>query len=208
MIVPSTMPKSEYTLFSGGAVGAESEFGHCAEQHAIAEVNFTFSGHEAVRQRGLHPLTADELNQGNATLLAIARHIHRHLPENEPSRSLLLSIWHQVHHGEAVFVIGRIQGDGTVTGGTGWGAEYAKQCNKPLYVFDQGRDAWYRWGNGDWEPEGAPVVGAANFTGTGTRYLEANGKAAISALFARSFGAPKLPLTPRLPTRPPPNLEA
>ena len=196
------MSQSEYTLYSGGAAGAESEFGHWAERYAITEVNFTFEGHPVTRQRGLHALTAAELAEGDATLMAIARHIHRQLPDSEASRHLLLSIWHQVHHGEAVFVVGRIQGDGTVTGGTGWGAEYAKQCNKPLHVFDQTRDAWYRWRGSDWEPDGAPVVAATRFTGTGTRYLEPNGKAAIEALFRRSFGSP------RPATRPPPALEA
>lgn len=196
------MLQTEHTLYSGGAPGAESEFGQWAEHHAITEVNFTFAGHAVARQRGLHALTADELAQGDATLVAIARHIHRQLPDEAHSRHLLLSLWHQVHHGDAVFVVGRIQGDGTVTGGTGWGAEYAKQCNKPLFVFDQTRDAWYRWRSGDWEPDGGPVVGVANFTGTGTRYLEANGKAAIAGLFARSFALP------RTPTRPPPSPEA
>ena len=36
-------------------------------------------------------------------------------------------------------------------GGTGWGAEFAKLCNKPLYVFDQDRDGWSRWTGDDWE---------------------------------------------------------
>ena len=31
--------------------------------------------------------------------------------------------------------------DDTVKGGTGWGAEFAKLCNKPLFVFDQDKDA-------------------------------------------------------------------
>jgi hypothetical protein len=176
-----------FTLYSGGAAGAESAFGQYAEQHGLAEVNFTFDGHAVVRNRGLYALSPEELAQGDAALVAIARHIHRQLPGDEGSRRLLLSIWHQVHHGEAVFVVGRIQGDGTVTGGTGWGAEYAKQCNKPLYVFDQARDAWYRWRNRDWEPEAAPSVVSNRFTGTGTRFLEPNGHAAIAGLFARSF---------------------
>ena len=30
-------------------------------------------------------------------------------------------------------------------GGTGWGAEFAKLCNKPLYVFDQEKDGWFEW---------------------------------------------------------------
>jgi len=176
-----------FTLYSGGAAGAESEFGLHAELHGLAEVNFTFEGHALVRNRGLYALSPEELAQGDAALVAIARHIHRQLPGDEGSRHLLLSIWHQVHHGETVFVVGRIQGDGTVTGGTGWGAEYAKQCNKPLYVFDQARDAWYRWRNRDWEPEAAPSIVSSRFTGTGTRFLEPNGRAAIAGLFARSF---------------------
>jgi len=31
-----------------------------------------------------------------------------------------------------------------------WGAEFAKLCNKPLYVFDQARDAWFRWNEKGW----------------------------------------------------------
>ena len=34
-------------------------------------------------------------------------------------------------------MIGEILDDRTVKGGTGWGAEFAKLCNKPLYLFDQ-----------------------------------------------------------------------
>ena len=33
----------------------------------------------------------------------------------------------------------------TVKGGTGWGAEFAKLCNKPLFVFDQVDDGWRCW---------------------------------------------------------------
>jgi hypothetical protein len=40
-------------LFSGGAPGAEAEFGACAERHGVEEVNFTFDGHKIVRHRGV-----------------------------------------------------------------------------------------------------------------------------------------------------------
>lgn len=199
------MVPTEYTLFSGGAPGAESEFGRWADHYGLPQVNFTFDGHEVANGHGLVHLPAEELAKGDQALSAIARLIHRQYPEGEGFRHLLLSIWHQVHHGEAVYVVGRIQGDGTVTGGTGWGAEYAKQCNKPLFVFDQERDGWYRWQGGDWEPDPAPVISQARFTGTGTRFLESNGRDAIATLFERSFGRPTQPL--RQATRPPPSLE-
>lgn len=50
------MTPSECILFSGGASGAEAEFGACAERHGIEEVNFTFEGHPIVRRRGVRVL--------------------------------------------------------------------------------------------------------------------------------------------------------
>jgi hypothetical protein len=39
------MTASDSILFSGGAPGAEAEFGACAERHGVEEVNFTIEGH-------------------------------------------------------------------------------------------------------------------------------------------------------------------
>jgi hypothetical protein len=43
---------SDCILFSGGAAGAEAEFGAAAERYGVEEVNFTFDGHHIARQRG------------------------------------------------------------------------------------------------------------------------------------------------------------
>jgi hypothetical protein len=58
--------------------------------------------------------------------------------------------------------------------------------NKRLWVFDQEKDGWFRWNGEDWVA-GEPVIDAATFCGTGTRYLSDNGRVAIEALMARSF---------------------
>ncbi len=84
-------------------------------------------------------------------------------------------------------VVGEIQEDKTVKGGTGWGAEFAKLCNKPLLVFDQKKDAWFRWINDEWVKKDDPIIKHSRFTATGTRFLEANGRRAIVELYARSF---------------------
>ena len=85
--------------------------------------------------------------------------------------------------------MGAILDDKTVRGGTGWGAEFAKLCNKPLHVFDQDKDSWFRWSGDDWDSSKAasPVITHAHFTGTGTRSIRENGKQAIEELFRRSF---------------------
>ena len=104
---------------------------------------------------------------------------------------MLQTLWYQVNSGQEIYVIGTILEDGTVRGGTGWGAEFAKLCNKPLFVFDQAKAGWFTWTGDAWAPCEPPVVTHAHVTGTGTRFLEESGKRAIEELFDRSFGPAK-----------------
>ena len=83
-------------------------------------------------------------------------------------------------------MVGAIQEDGTVTGGTGWSVELARMWSKRLWVFDQDKGIWFRWNGEDWV-EGTPKLDATTICGTGTRYLSDSGRQAIEDLFARSF---------------------
>ena len=174
-------------LFSGAASGAEAEFGGAAERRGIDEVNFTFEGHNDTRTRGIRVLTHEELQHGDVSLSYVSNLMHRRYPDTPLFKNVLQTIWHQVNNGQEVYVVGQILDDGTVKGGTGWGAEFAKLCNKPLHVFDQSSDTWSRWTGDAWETEPGPVITHPHFTGTGTRFLEDNGRQAIGELFARSF---------------------
>ena len=153
-------------------------------------MHFTFDGHKIERSRGVRVLNHEELLAGDVSLQYISRLMHRRYTESPMLRKVLQTLWYQVNNGQEIYVIGSIQDDGTVRGGTGWGAEFAKLCNKPLFVFDQDRDAWSRWTGDDWQNLGAsavPVITHMHFTGTGTRTLHENGKKAITDLFRRSF---------------------
>jgi len=174
-------------LFSGAASGAESEFGMAAERRGIDEVNFTFAGHNDARQRGIRVLTSEELKQGDVSLAYVSRLMHRKYRDTVLFKKVLQSIWHQVNNGQEIYVVGKILEDDTVKGGTGWGAEFAKICNKPLYVFDQDRDGWFEWSGENWVENPGPVITHLHFTGTGTRFIEDKGRTAIEELFARSF---------------------
>jgi len=185
------MNASDSILFSGGAPGAESAFGACAEQHGVEEVNFTFDGHKIDRHRGVRVLNHEELLGGDVSLEYVSRLMHRRYTEGPTIRRVLQTLWYQVNHGQEIYVVGTILTDGTVRGGTGWGAEFAKLCNKPLFVFDQDKDRWFHWTGEEWNARSrseAPVITHPHFTGTGTRQLQDNGKSAIVDLFARSFG--------------------
>lgn len=181
------MSGNGYILFSGGAKGAEAAFGEAAEKYGVEEVNYTFDGHQSERTRGMRFLTEEDLALKDVSLTYVSRLMNRKFSRAPLFRKVLQSICWQVASGHEVFVVGSIQSDDTVKGGTGWGAEYAKICNKTLYVFDQERDGWFVWEKTGFEPVDAPVIEHHHFTGSGTRFLEANGKKAIAELFERSF---------------------
>jgi hypothetical protein len=181
------MKKEECILFSGGAQGAEAEFGAAAEKSGIEEVNFTFDGHKMTRTRGIRMLNHEELKTGDVSLSYVSSLMKRQYPNAPVIRKVLQTIWYQVNNGQEVYVVGRIMDDGTVRGGTGWGAEFAKICNKPLFVFDQEKDRWFAWEEDHWVERETPVIGHRHFTGTGTRFLEENGRRAITDLFSNSF---------------------
>ena len=184
------MNAAESILFSGGAPGAEAAFGANAERRGVEEVNFTFDGHRIERHRGVRVLNHEELLGGDVSLEYVSRLMHRRYTDSPTIRRVLQTLWYQVNHGQEIYVIGAILDDGTVRGGTGWGAEFAKLCNKPLSVFDQDKDTWLRWSGQQWDRlshTDAPVITHPHFTGTGTRELRPNGRKAIEDLFSRSF---------------------
>jgi len=180
--------RARFTLHSGGARGAEATFGEMAERYGIREVTFSFEGHmNRVRSRGLRVLTENELRIGDVSLRYVSQRLGRIFPQHPSVRSVIQSIWHQVKPCNQVFVVGIIQPDGTVRGGTGWGAELARRWKKEVFVFDQVQDHWFRWDGEQWA-QAEPVITSPFFVGTGTANLQANGQKAIESLFERSFG--------------------
>jgi hypothetical protein len=185
------MNPADCILMSGGAPGAEAAFGESAERHHVEEVNFTFEGHKIARRRGVRVLNHEELQAGDISLEYVSRLMHRRYTDAPTIRKVLQTLWYQVNHGQEIYVVGTVLDDGTVRGGTGWGAEFAKLCNKPLFVFDQEKNGWFQWDGSGWVARSGadePVITHPHFTGTGTRTMQKNGLAAIEALFDRSFG--------------------
>ena len=178
---------TECTLYSGGANGSESAFGEACESWGVHEVNFTFEGHKQVRSRGRYELSPRELAAGDVSLVYVSRRLNRTYSEGSLIRRVLQTLWHMVSRSQQVFVIGQIQEDGTVVGGTGWSVELARMWNKSLWVYDQDQKGWFYWNGERWMP-GTPLITSIHFTGTGTRYLTDDGRQAIEDLFARSFG--------------------
>ncbi len=184
---PSPHP-SMITLYSGGATGAEAAFGEQAAAWGMGEVNFTFDGHTQLRTRGRKVLDTRELAAGDVSMLYVAHKLRRNWDKTELLKKVLQTQWHIVSNANQVFVVGVIQEDGTVRGGTGWSVELARRWRKPVWVFDQVKETWNTW-NGETWIQGDPVIQSTTVAGTGTRFLNDAGRAAIEKLFKRSFGA-------------------
>jgi hypothetical protein len=179
----------ELILYSGGHKGTESEFGRNAERWGIPEVTFSFTGHNMERGVGVRVLSDEELAKGDVSMEFVARKMGRHYHNAEGIRRVLQSIFHMVVSAHQVFVVGWIQPDDTVRGGTGWGVELAKFFNRPVCVFDQAAERWFRWDGTHWVGA-VPEIEEKPFAATGTRELNEAGRNAIRQLFERSFGPP------------------
>ena len=131
-----------------------------------------------------------ELASGSVSLAYVSKRLHRHWDRTPLLRKVLQVLWHVVSHADQVFIVGIIQQDDTVHGGTGWSVELARRWKKPVWVFDQEKEDWFHWNGDSWITD-LPVISSPNIAGSGTRFLNEAGKHAIKDLFSRSFSEEK-----------------
>jgi len=176
-------------LISGGHKGAEAEFGRAAKRHGLEQTTLSFEGHAMEWPMSVRVLSPAELAQGDISMEMVSKRMGRTYHQADLIRRVIQSLYHMVNEAHQVFVVGQIQPDDTVKGGTGWAVELARLFNRPVWVYDQSRADWFQWREGRWSPD-TPTIGERTFSGTGTRNLTDDGRAAIAELFRRSFGAP------------------
>ena len=183
---PLALSAKDCILYSGGAMGAEKFFGETAGEAGCREINFTFEGHDQRRKVGSTLLSDKELSLGSTSLNYVSKKLRRNWDHTPSIQKILQVLWHVVSHAEQIFVVGVIQPDNTVHGGTGWSVELAKRWHKPVWVYDQDREDWFHWNGSQWE-QNIPTIRSKNIAGSGTRFLSLPAKKAIQELFQRSF---------------------
>ena len=57
-----------------------------------------------------------------SALTFVSKLMHRRYSQSPTFGRVLQTIWYQINQGQEIYVVGRIQDDKTVKGGTGWGA--------------------------------------------------------------------------------------
>lgn len=179
----------ELTLYTGSHRGAEAAFRELAAKHGIKAIAYTFDGNGAddVDQSTLTVLSAEQLVKGDVSMEIVSRRLARSYHSADRIRKVTQTLFHVVNSAYHVFVVGVIQDDQTVKGGTGWAVELGRFFNREVSVYDQERKGWFTWRHGDWIPD-LPSLGHRAFAGTGTRNLTDHGRRALEDLFARSLG--------------------
>jgi hypothetical protein len=151
---------------------------------------------ELAARYGLHSTTWSdgsdaELERAETALGYVGRKIGVDHGSSDGRRSRQL-LWHQVRGARQVFVVGTLKDNGLVEGEAAWAVELARAWNKPLWVWDAGRDGWNRWvpQASSWQKANEPRITGQHFTGTGDPSLSDAGRDVIKSLFERSFGEP------------------
>ena len=117
---------------------------------------------------------------------------------------MLARNWSQVKYSDEIFAIGYIVKVGKknikgyynrgkfdmVDGGTGYAVQMAINNQKPVYVYDQKVDEWFRWSYSSLsfiQMKDSPKIKFQNFAGIGTRQISKNGIEVITEIYNKTF---------------------
>jgi predicted NAD-dependent protein-ADP-ribosyltransferase YbiA (DUF1768 family)/alkylated DNA repair dioxygenase AlkB len=207
---PSTGVKpADFTNHSGGAAGSDTQWDIIGKEFGMVNNKHYYTG---VKGPGNAPLGNEDITdlpiaiEGASKVAQAAKQMWGYKYTTMKDQRLIRN-WAQVANSDAVFAIGTLGKEGdiwkgdeksneprkllkfAVQGGTGYAVEMAIQAGKPVYVFDQVRNQWYKNLNGEWSKSEVPVL-TKNFAGIGTREINEAGKQAIRDVYTKTFSQP------------------
>ena len=192
---------TKITCHSGGAIGSDSFWEKIGEEFGVKTRAYSYKTKSHVSPNKVEISDEDyqegvvQITKANKTLGRFG--IHKYM-------SLLARNWAQVKYSRQVFAIGFIIKAGekstkgyknsskfdVVDGGTGYAVQMAIEQENGVYVFDQGKDRWFRWSYNSLrfiELKEVPLITEQDFAGIGTRELLANGEVAIRSVYEKTF---------------------
>ena len=178
---------------SGGADGADTEWGLAAQAAGHQVIHWSFNGHKKINLPNVYILTEEQLLQADDALKVANNGVKRSFPgHNNHVNNLLRRNYWQIIESNSVYAVTRLVGDKSelaIAGGTAWACQlYVDKCRKSgeviqLYVFDQTTSKWLIWSNEIWETITNPPIPKNIYAGIGSRELTAAGKKAIWDVF-------------------------
>jgi hypothetical protein len=172
---------------SGGAVGADLQWGMTCGSAGHEVIHWSFVGHKTDAPEVEVVVLSEEQLLAADTYLRLANKTLKRGSLTKRSQfviNLLRRNWYQVQHAERLYAVSSIEGV-TVKGGTGWAVQMFIDRRQGLpceaYVFDQKQEKWFCW-KGRWVEITRPPKPYGIYAGIGTRKLNPAGKAAIRNL--------------------------
>ena len=187
------MDLKDYINYSGGAKGSDTMWQTIGSEFGLGlQVNY--------RPEDLQKLNDEEFEECEKAYLSCIKILKRpFMVAHEYVGKLLRRDYMQVRSAKAVFAIGMIienkqpdsrgyinkSGKQIISGGTGYAVEMGIQMNKPVYVFDQIKNQWFKWNGLIFEMCEVPVL-TKKYAGIGTREINSNGLKAIKEIYQKT----------------------
>lgn len=193
----SVNPK-DYTNYSGAAIGGDTIWANIGKEFGIGkQVDY--------RPEDLNRLNAEQKAEvENAYQKAVKDLGRGMLAANSFPGGLVRRDYLQAKAADSVFAISTILEPGqkdkkgyinktdhqVVEGGTGYAVQMAINLGKPVYVFDQLKNKWFKWENTSFVETEIPTL-TNKYAGIGTREINEKGKQAIRDVYEKTFNKPK-----------------
>lgn len=165
---------------SGGANGADLEWGRCASLQGHKVIHWSFPGHASkAPEDQIVRLSDEQLSLADETLRQAATLLHKNPPKRPNVRSLLQRNYYQVAWSASLYAVSFLE----ASGGTAWAAAMFRVLNPEgsCYLFCQERGVWFQSVGGEWMEigEGSVVRPEGVWAGIGARDLRESGRMAI-----------------------------
>jgi len=184
---------SNYINHSGGAIGSDTAWGEIGAKYGVTSNHY----YKDKTPNGNVQITLEQLQEGLVKAKEAAKALGRNWSSKPYVQGLLARNWQQVKNADAIFAVAELEGK-YVKGGTGYAVAMAVAEGKPVYVFDQSKNSWFKHTGTGWQKTDTPTL-TPNFAGIGTRELNAVGVQAIKEVYSKTLKAvnaePQLDIT-------------
>jgi hypothetical protein len=192
---------------SGGALGADCQFGMNAGFAGHQVIHWSFNGHKSpAPEAEIIRLSQEQLNVADSYLFRANASLKRWVPTQKPwIANLLRRNLYQIQWSNSIYAVSSWERNGIVKGGTSWAVQmyidrflidHTPMEEANLYFFDQTDAQWWKWQE-TWSKIESPQKPTKIYAGIGTRELTEAGKNAIRSLYTNSpypliTGVPKV----------------
>lgn len=174
---------------SGGADGADVQWGMCAGKFGHNVIHWSFHGHRSqAPETEVVRLNEDQLAEAAPAVKRAAKALSKHPPRAPFARNLIHRNYYQVAWANRVYAVATLK-DNLVQGGTGWAVQMYldralddPEFKPEAYVYCQEIEEWHQMVDGYWVIIEKPPVPHGLWAGIGSRDLGQAGKDAIRSL--------------------------